>query len=69
MTLKSKKKYYFNLIFISGGFAGFLIGRIILNGFTLGLFFTSLGLLITTFGCYYQWKYVIDKLKEPEIKE
>lgn len=63
MTLKAKKWFYFNLIFISGGLAGYLIGDLIKNGYALGMIFTSISLLMTCIASYFQWKYIFNKLK------
>lgn len=63
MSLNTKKWFYFNLIFISGGFGGFLIGYMIKNGFEIGILFTVAGLLMTTIASYMQWRYILKTLK------
>ena len=62
MTLKTKKWFYFNLIFVSGGLGGFLIGYMIKNGFSIGMAFTVTALLMTALASYIQWKYIVKTL-------
>ncbi len=63
MTLITKKWFYFNLIYISGGISGYLLGYMIKNTFSIGMIFTSLGLLMTSIASYIQWRFIIKKLK------
>ena len=69
MTLKTKKWFYFNLIFITGGLAGYLIGTMIQTEFSDGMTFTSIGLLLTTIASFIQWKYIFNKLKNDKENE
>lgn len=60
MTLNTKRWFYFNLTFISGGF---LIGYMIKSGFTIGMAFTVTGLLLTTLASYIQWRHIMKTIK------
>lgn len=63
MSLNTKRWFYFNLTFISGGLGGFLIGYMIKNGFTIGMAFTVAGLFLTIVASYIQWKHIMKNIK------